>query len=84
MYREDNDSDKPKLVSWPGDFMAKTVLIVDDDPTQRRLLQAVVEKSGFSTLQAGDGDAALAMALGAEQDKIRNQTSGPAGYRFDG
>jgi len=50
--------------------MAKTVLIVDDDPTQRRLLQAVVEKSGFSTLQAGDGDAALAMALGTEQDKI--------------
>jgi len=50
--------------------MSKTVLIVDDDPTQRRLLQAVVEKSGFSTLQAGDGDAALAMALGAEQDKI--------------
>jgi DNA-binding NtrC family response regulator len=50
--------------------MAKTVLIVDDDPTQRRLLQTVVEKSGFSTLQAGDGDAALAMALGPEQDKI--------------
>jgi len=51
--------------------MAKTVLIVDDDPTQRRLLQAVVEKSGFSTLQAGDGDAALAIALGPEQDKRR-------------
>ncbi|WP_427454106.1 sigma-54-dependent transcriptional regulator [Litorimonas sp. WD9-15] len=50
--------------------MGKTVLIVDDDPTQRRLLQAVVEKSGFSTLQAGDGDAALNMALGAESDKI--------------
>lgn len=50
--------------------MAKTVLIVDDDPTQRRLLQAVVEKSGFSTLQAGDGDAALAIALGAESEKI--------------
>ena len=48
--------------------MSKTVLIVDDDPTQRRLLQAVVEKSGFSTLQAGDGDSALAMALGTEQD----------------
>ncbi|WP_409433119.1 sigma-54-dependent transcriptional regulator [Litorimonas sp. RW-G-Af-16] len=46
--------------------MAKTVLIVDDDPTQRRLLQAVVEKSGFSTLQAGDGDAALNIALGPD------------------
>jgi DNA-binding NtrC family response regulator len=55
---------------YAGEFMSKTVLIVDDDPTQRRLLQAVVEKSGFSTLQAGDGDSALALALGAEQDKI--------------
>ena len=46
--------------------MGKTVLIVDDDPTQRRLLQAVVEKSGFSTLQAGDGDSALEIALGPD------------------
>jgi len=50
--------------------MAKTVLIVDDDPTQRRLLQAVVEKSGFSTLQAGDGDAALEMALNRDGTAI--------------
>ncbi|MGB0908690.1 MAG: sigma-54-dependent transcriptional regulator [Maricaulaceae bacterium] len=42
--------------------MAKTILIVDDDPTQRRLLQAVVEKSGFSSLQADNGDTALNMA----------------------
>ena len=50
--------------------MAKTVLIVDDDPTQRRLLRAVVEKHGFSTLQAGDGDAALDMALGTDGGNI--------------
>lgn len=50
--------------------MAKTVLIVDDDPTQRRLLRAVVEKHGFSTLQAADGDAALEMALGADGGQI--------------
>ena len=47
--------------------MGKTVLIVDDDPTQRRLLQAVVEKSGFSTLQADNGDAALGMILSDSQ-----------------
>ena len=45
--------------------MAKTVLVVDDDPTQRRLLQAVVERAGFSVLQAGDGDTALRMVTGA-------------------
>ena len=41
--------------------MGKMVLIVDDDPTQRRLMQVVVEKSGFSTLQADSGDKALSM-----------------------
>jgi DNA-binding NtrC family response regulator len=50
--------------------MAKTVLIVDDDPTQRRLLQAVVEKSGFSTLQADNGDTALDIALGPDAEKV--------------
>lgn len=50
--------------------MAKTVLIVDDDPTQRRILQAVVEKSGFSTLQAADGDAALNIALAKDGQKV--------------
>jgi len=50
--------------------MGKTILIVDDDPTQRRLLQAVIEKSGFSTLQADNGDTALDMALGADGKNI--------------
>jgi DNA-binding NtrC family response regulator len=40
-------------------FMAKTVLIVDDDPTQRRLMQAVLEREGFAVAQADGGDAAL-------------------------
>ncbi len=39
--------------------MTKTVLIVDDDPTQRRLIQAVLEREGFAVAQAEDGDAAL-------------------------
>ena len=50
--------------------MGKTVLIVDDDPTQRRLLQAVVERSGFSTLQAGNGDDALSMILGGDGQSV--------------
>ena len=39
--------------------MAKTVLIVDDDPTQRRLMQAVLEREGFAVVQADGGEAAL-------------------------
>ena len=50
--------------------MGKSVLIVDDDPTQRRILQAVIEKSGFSTLQAVDGDSALDMVLATGENKI--------------
>jgi len=42
--------------------MAKTVLVIDDDPTQRRLLQAAVEKSGFACRTAPDGEAGLALA----------------------
>ena len=39
--------------------MVKTVLIVDDDPTQRRLLQAVIEKQGYRAETAESGEAAL-------------------------
>lgn len=39
--------------------MAKTILIVDDDPTQRRLMQAVVEKQNFTAAHADSGEAAL-------------------------
>ena len=39
--------------------MAKTVLIVDDDPTQRRLMRAVCEKAGYPVLQADGGETAL-------------------------
>ena len=42
--------------------MAKTVLVIDDDPTQRRLLQAAVEKAGFACRTAPDGEAGLALA----------------------
>ncbi len=50
--------------------MSKTVLIVDDDPTQRRLLQAVIEKSGFKTVQADNGDTALDYATGPDGKSI--------------
>ncbi|MGA0543913.1 sigma-54-dependent transcriptional regulator [Brevundimonas sp. VNH65] len=39
--------------------MAKTILVVDDDPTQRRLVQAVLEREGFAVVHAESGDEAL-------------------------
>lgn len=41
--------------------MVKTVLIVDDDPTQRRLMRAVCEKGGYPVLQAESGEQALSI-----------------------
>ncbi len=43
-------------------IMAKTVLVIDDDPTQRRLLTAAVEKAGFACRTAPDGETGIAVA----------------------
>ncbi len=51
--------------------MAKTVLIVDDDPTQRRLIGAVLEREGFAVAQAESGEAALdRLAAGLTPDVV--------------
>lgn len=39
--------------------MAQTILVVDDDPAQRRLLESVIGALGFRTLAASDGRQAL-------------------------
>ncbi len=45
--------------------MAKTVLVVDDDPTQRRLMQAAAEKQGFRARVVDCGERALEEASDA-------------------
>ena len=51
--------------------MAKTVLIVDDDPTQRRLIAAVLEREGFAVAQADGGEPALdRIASGLKPDAV--------------
>ena len=47
--------------------MSETVLIVDDDPVQRRLLEAMVHRFGYQALIAEGGDAALALLGGAQR-----------------
>jgi DNA-binding NtrC family response regulator len=50
--------------------MADTVLIVDDDPVQRRLLEAMVTRFGYRALTADGGDAALRLMLGEAAARI--------------
>jgi DNA-binding NtrC family response regulator len=51
--------------------MAKTVLVVDDDPTQRRLIQAVLEREGFAVAHAQNGDEAIQhLNAGASVDVV--------------
>ncbi len=51
--------------------MTRTVLIVDDDPTQRRLIGAVLEREGFAVAQADGGEAALdRVASGLKPDVV--------------
>ena len=40
----------------------RTVLLVDDEPTVRKVLQRVLERAGFSVLIAANADEALAIA----------------------
>ena len=51
--------------------MTKTVLVVDDDPTQRRLIQAVLEREGLAVAQAESGEAAIdRLTAGGAADAI--------------
>ena len=45
--------------------MPETILIVDDDPVQRRLLEAMVRRFGYEAIAVEGGDAALRRLLGA-------------------
>jgi DNA-binding NtrC family response regulator len=50
--------------------MAHSVLIVDDDPTQRRLLQAAIERMGYSVICSGSGSEALSLLSGPKGAEI--------------
>ncbi len=50
--------------------MAKTVLVIDDDPDQRRLLERTLPTRGYQVLLAADGEAGLALATTRRPDAI--------------
>ena len=50
--------------------MSEVVLIVDDDPVQRRLLEAMAQRFGYRTLLAEGGDMAASLLTGADRPPI--------------
>jgi DNA-binding NtrC family response regulator len=50
--------------------MAQTILIVDDDPVQRRLLEAAISRSGMSVVTAPGGQPALDILNGPRGDQF--------------
>ena len=50
--------------------MAERILVVDDDPVQRRLLQSMVARAGYDVAIADGGDAAVAMLTGADAGTV--------------
>jgi DNA-binding NtrC family response regulator len=50
--------------------MPQTVLIVDDDPVQRRLLEAAITRSGMSAITAPGGQPALDLINGPRGDQL--------------
>jgi DNA-binding NtrC family response regulator len=50
--------------------MAATILIADDDPVQRRLVENMVQRSGYQTVTVDSGDAAIAHLVGDSEPRI--------------
>ena len=50
--------------------MSEVVLIVDDDPVQRRLLESMVQRFGYQAMIAEGGDAAVKLLTGPDAARI--------------
>jgi DNA-binding NtrC family response regulator len=50
--------------------MSKRILIVDDDPAQRRILEETIKRFGFETKSCGSGEQALQILDGPDRELI--------------
>jgi DNA-binding NtrC family response regulator len=50
--------------------MAELILIVDDDPVQRRLVESMIRRFGYETITAEGGEAAVKALLGPDAARI--------------
>jgi DNA-binding NtrC family response regulator len=50
--------------------MAETILIVDDDPVQRRLVESMARRFGYEAIAVEGGDAAIKLLLAADGPRV--------------
>jgi len=48
----------------------KTILIIDDSPTETHIVKGILEKGGYQVLTAADGESGVAAAIDAKPDLI--------------
>ena len=53
-----------------GEATGKTILIVDDSPTETHVIKQIVEKGGYEVLTAEDGESGVAEARRTKPDVI--------------
>src|SRR3954468_18552980 len=61
---------RPKSAHLWRSTMAETILIVDDDPVQRRLLEGMARRFGYDVITADGGDPAIATLSGSDAARI--------------
>ena len=54
----------PLALALPGGAPAQTILVIDDSASLRQIVAMTLQGAGYSVLQAGDGQAALALLDG--------------------
>jgi DNA-binding NtrC family response regulator len=52
-------------------YMSQCILVVDDDPSQRRILEELIKRSGYVVRTADGGEAAMAALTGSAGEDIK-------------
>jgi DNA-binding response OmpR family regulator len=58
------------VTTGPGDTPAVTILVVDDDPPQQRLIGTILTRAGFGVQYADDGDVVAGLVRECQPDLV--------------